>query len=88
MNFLVCVFLTAYPEQNTYSSADFLKRAVKWFARCGVHVECVHTDNGFEFTNHFLSKKHLLTLSEATAAQLNIRYELIRPYILIYRGKW
>jgi hypothetical protein len=66
-------FLAAYPEQSTYSSADFLKRAVKWFARRGVHVECIQ--------NRFSpSKKHLLTLFEATAAQLHIRHKLIRPY--------
>lgn len=26
-------FLAAYPEQSTYSSADFLKKLVKWYAR-------------------------------------------------------
>jgi hypothetical protein len=80
--------LAAYPEQSTYSSADFLKRAVKWFARRGVHVECIQTDNGFEFTNRFSpSKKHLLTLFEATAAQLHIRHKLIRPYTPRHNGK-
>lgn len=34
-------FLAAYPEQSTYSSADFLKKLVKWYARRGIHVECV-----------------------------------------------
>jgi transposase InsO family protein len=69
-------------------SADFLKRAVKWFARRGVHVECIQTDNGFEFTNRFSpSKKHLLTLFEATAAQLHIRHKLIRPYTPRHNGK-
>ena len=28
-------FLAAYPEQSTYSSADFLKRLFKWYARRG-----------------------------------------------------
>ena len=46
-------FLTAFPEQSTYSSADFLKRLVKWYAHKGIHVKCVQTDNGFEFTNRF-----------------------------------
>ena len=32
-------FLAAYPEQSTYSSADFLKRLVKWYARRGIRVE-------------------------------------------------
>ena len=56
-------FLAAYPEQSTYSSADFLQRLNKWYARRGIHVECVQTDNGFEFTNRFSnSKKDLPTL--------------------------
>ena len=45
--------LAAYLEQSAYSSADFLKRLVKWYARKGIRVECVQTDNGFEFTNRF-----------------------------------
>ena len=74
-------FLAAYPEQSTYSSADFLKKLVKWYARRGIRVECVQTDNGFEFTNRFSnSKRELLTLFETTAAQLGIRHKLIRPY--------
>lgn len=46
-------FLAAYPEQSTYSSADFLRRLTAWYARRGIKVECVQTDNGFEFTNRF-----------------------------------
>ena len=33
-------FPAAYPEQSTYSSADFLSKLVKWFARRGIQVEC------------------------------------------------
>ena len=81
-------FLAAYPEQSTYSSADFLQKLNKWYARRGIHVECVQTDNGFEFTNRFSpSKKHLPTLFEATAAQLGIRHKLIRPYTPRHNGK-
>ena len=81
-------FLAAYPEQSTYSSADFLKKLYKWYARRGIQVECVQTDNGFEFTNRFSSsKKHLQTLFEATAAQLDIRHKLIRPYTPRHNGK-
>lgn len=50
-------FLAAYPEQSTYSSADFLKKLFKWYARRGIRVECVQTDNGFEFTNRFSNSK-------------------------------
>lgn len=45
--------LGAYPEQSTNSSADFLCKAVDTFARKGVKVECVQTDNGFEFKTAF-----------------------------------
>lgn len=80
--------LGAYSEQSTYSSADFLRKAVSAFARKGVKVECVQTDNGFEFTNRFSnSKKNIQTLFEATAAQLHIRHKLIRPYTPRHNGK-
>lgn len=56
-------FLRACPEQSTYPSADFLKRAVQWFERLNVHVECIQTDKGFEFTNRFSPlKKNLQTI--------------------------
>ena len=81
-------FLAAYPEQSTYSSADFLKRVVVWYARKGIQVECVQTDNGFEFTNRFSnSKRNLPTLFEATAQNLGIRHKLIRPYTPRHNGK-
>lgn len=60
----------------------------KWYARRGIRVECVQTDNGFEFTNRFSnSKRHLPTLFEATAAKLGIRHKLIRPYTPRHNGK-
>lgn len=81
-------FLWAYPEQSTYSSADFLRKLVKWYARRGIHVQCVQTDNGFEFTNRFSnSKRHLPTLFEQTAAELGIRHKLIKPYTPRHNGK-
>lgn len=81
-------FLWAYEEQSTYSSADFLKRAYAWFKRRAITVECVQTDNGFEFTNRFSnSKRDLTTLFEATAAELGVRHKLIRPYTPRHNGK-
>lgn len=80
--------LGAYPEQSTYSSADFLRKVVASFARKGVKVECVQTDNGLEFTNRFSSsKRDKPTLFEATAAELGIRHKLIRPYTPRHNGK-
>ena len=50
-------FLAAYPEQSTYSSADFLKKLVKWYARRGIRVECVQTDNGFAVIRNHLERR-------------------------------
>ena len=81
-------FLAAYPEQSTYSSTDFLQKAVKWYGRRGIGVECVQTDNGFEFTNRFSNTdRHLPSLFEVTAASLGIRHKLIRPYTPRHNGK-
>ena len=81
-------FLAAYPEQSTYSSADFLKRLFKWYARRGIRVECVQTDNGPEFTNRFLTgRQDCPSLFEKTASDLGIRHKLIRPYTPRHNGK-
>ena len=80
--------LGAYEEQSTYSSADFLRKVVAAFKRKGITVECVQTDNGFEFTNRFAnSRRELPTLFEAEAARLGIRHKLIRPYTPRHNGK-
>lgn len=81
-------YLAAYEEQSTYSSADFLKKAYAFFKKRSVCVECVQTDNGFEFTNRFsLSNRELVTLFERTAAELGIQHKLIRPYTPRHNGK-
>lgn len=49
--------LGAYEEQCTFSSADFLCRIVAFYKRRGIRVQCVQTDNGFEFTNRFSNSK-------------------------------
>ena len=83
-----CRILGAYPEQSTYSSADFLRRVVRAFSRKGIKVECVQTDNGFEFTNRFSnSKKDIPSLFEVTAAELKIKHKLIKPYTPRHNGK-
>jgi len=81
-------YLGAYEEQSTYSSADFLAKTAAWFKRKGITVECVQTDNGFEFTNRFgNSKRDLPTLFETTAAKLGVRHKLIKPYMPRHNGK-
>ena len=80
--------LGAYEEQSTFSSADFLCKVVAHFACKGIAVECVQTDNGFEFTNRFSnSKRDLETRFEARARELGIQHKLIRPYTPRHNGK-
>ena len=60
----------------------------KWYARRGIRVECVQTDNGPEFTNRFLSgRQNCPSLFEKTASDLGIRHKLIRPYTPRHNGK-
>ena len=81
-------FLAAYSEQSTYSSTDFLEKLMLWYKRRGIQVECVQTDNGFEFTNRFSnSKRNIPSLFEVTADRLEIRHKLIRPYTPRHNGK-
>ena len=80
--------LGAYPEQTTYSSYLFLLKVVDEFKRKGVKVECVQTDNGFEFTNRFSRhESKRLTLFEETLSLMNIRHKLIRPFTPRHNGK-
>lgn len=78
-------YLEAFPEHNTFSSAEFIRHCVKKFPFL---IECVQTDNGSEFTNRLVAgQKHLPTLFETTLAQLGIRHKLIRPYTPRHNGK-
>ena len=81
-------FVYGYEEHSTYSSADFLIRAVKWYKRHGIKIECVQTDNGSEFTTRFIQGlKDKPTLFQTTAAKLGIRHKLIKPYTPRHNGK-
>ena len=46
-------YLEGFKEHSTYSSVVFLKHLIDHFARKGIKIECVQTDNGFEFTKRF-----------------------------------
>ena len=81
-------FLAAYNEQSTFSSADFLRKATAFYKRRGITIECVQTDNGFEFTNRFSNaKRDTQTLFEESAQVLGFRHKLIRPYTPRHNGK-
>ena len=81
-------FVYGYEEHSSYSSADFLKRAVKWYKQHGIKIECVQTDNGPEFTTRFVQGlRDKPTLFQTAAAKLGIRHKLIRPYTPRHNGK-
>lgn len=70
------------------SSADFAEHVVKRFNRRGITIECIQTDNGFEFTNRFSpAKKDKPTLFKSTLERLGVKHKLIRPYTPRHNGK-
>lgn len=78
-------YLEAFKEHNTYSSAQFIRHVV---AKFPFAIECVQTDNGFEFTNEMSnSKKKTLSLFEKTLAELKIRHKKIRAFTPRHNGK-
>lgn len=78
-------YLEIFEAQNQYCSAIFLTHAISCF---GFRIECVQTDNGFEFTNRFnpraAGQEHLF---DKALAGLGIRHKLIRPYTPRHNGK-
>ena len=78
-------YVEAFEEQSTYSSAVFLDHMLKAFP---FSVECVQTDNGFEFTKRFnRSAEPTLTMFEKRLAKHGIHHKLIRPFTPRHNGK-
>lgn len=78
-------YLEAFSEASTYTSAQFLDHMLKAFP---FKVECVQTDNGFEFTKRFgISKSDNLTLFESRLEQYGITHKLIKPFTPRHNGK-
>ena len=78
-------YLEAFKEQSTYSSTQFLLHVIEKFPYA---IECIQTDNGFEFTNHMgNSKKKSLTLFENALAKYCIHHKKIRAYTPRHNGK-
>ena len=77
--------LWASKEQSTYASTEFLKVIMKKFK---FNIECIQTDNGFEFTNRLNwqgTKKK--TMFEEKLKELGIRHKLIKPKTPRHNGK-
>lgn len=70
--------LSAYPEQSTFSSVNFLRRRFKQHARRGIRVECVQTDSGFVCTGCFSNRRRdLPALFAGTAGEPEVRHKPI-----------
>lgn len=76
-------YLEAFDEASTYTSTVFLENMLKAFK---FPVECVQTDNGFEFTNRF-GHGNKTNMFEQTLRALGIRHKLIRPFTPRHNGK-
>ena len=77
--------LWASKEHSTYSSAQFIDVVIRKFK---FKIECIQTDNGFEFTNRlnrFMTDKE--TLFEQKLKELGIRHKLIKPRTPRHNGK-
>lgn len=75
-------FIYPYKEQNSYSTVDFVKRAIIYF---GYSPKIIQTDNGPEFT-HLRKTKRIHPL-DVLCHQLNITHKLIRPKTPWHNGK-
>ena len=77
--------LWASKEHSTYASTQFLEVIIKKFK---YKIECVQTDNGFEFTNRLNAQKAKeKTMFEKKLQELGIEHKLIRPRTPRHNGK-
>ena len=77
--------LWASKEQSTSASSEFIDIVLKKFP---FKIECIQTDNGFEFTNrlhpYYTNKQ---TKFEKKLEKLGIRHKLIKPKTPRHNGK-
>lgn len=76
-------FIYPYMEQSSYSTVDFVARAITYF---GYAPETIQTDNGFEFT-HNNSKTKRIHPFDIFCNKYNINHKLIRPRTPWHNGK-
>ena len=75
-------FIYAYKEQSSYSTVDFVTRAIIYF---GYAPEIIQTDNGGEFTHS--SKTERIHPLDLLCHRLNICHKTIRPKTPWHNGK-
>lgn len=75
-------FIYPYKEQSSYSTVDFIKRAIVYF---GYTPKTIQTDNGQEFT--YLKNTDKIHFFDQFCNELNINHQLIRPRTPRHNGK-
>jgi len=75
-------FIYPYKEQSSYSTIDFVKRAIVYF---GYKPKIIQTDNGQEFT-HIVNTDKIHPL-DILLNSLNIQHKLIKPRTPRHNGK-
>lgn len=75
-------YIAFYEEHSTYSSTCFLEACIKFFP---FKIQCVQTDNGYEFTNRLTSDKK--ALFEEALTLNDISFHPIRPATPRHNGK-
>lgn len=75
-------FIYPYKEQSSYSTVDFVKRAITYF---GYKPETIQTDNGQEFTH--IKKTDKIHPLDNLLSSLNINHKLIKPRTPRHNGK-
>ena len=77
--------LWASKDQSTSASTEFIKVIMKKFP---FKIECIQTDNGFEFTNRLNWKgTKKKTMFESKLEELGIKHKLIKPKTPRHNGK-
>ncbi len=75
-------FIYPYKEQSSFSTLDFVKRAIRFF---GYAPKTIQTDNGIEFS-YFQKTDRIHPLDEL-CSELGIEHKLIRPRTPWHNGK-
>lgn len=75
-------FIYPYKEQSSYSTVDFVKRAITYF---DYKPETIQTDNGQEFTH--IKKTDKIHPLDNLLSSLNINHKLIKPRTPRHNGK-
>ena len=75
-------FIFPYKEQSSYSTIDFIKRAIVYF---GYKPQIIQTDNGSEFTH--TRKTDKIHPMDVLLESLDIQHKLIKPRTPRHNGK-